>query len=119
MNTNTNSSIPKAILHGECLIFESQIPHDAIVENNNSGETIIIAPSETTGNHHVIRNSPNIKFYHNSDKSRRFVSSTEPISVECVLKERHDKIELPPGNYEIGIQQEFDYLTLQKQQVRD
>lgn len=117
MNNNNNS--PKAILHGECLVFESVIPSDAILETNNDGQTVIIAPSETTGNHHVIRNSPNVRFYHNSDKSRRFVSSKDPISVECVIKERHDKIELPAGDYEIGFQQEFDYLAMQQQQVRD
>lgn len=118
MNNNNNNS-PKAILHGECLVFESVIPPDAILERDNNGETVIIAPSETTGNHHVIRNSDNVKFYHNSDRSRRFVSSTDPISVECVIKDRHDQIVLPAGDYEIGFQQEFDYLAMQSQQVRD
>ena len=57
-----NQTKPKGILHGECIIFESSIPSDATPEML-TGEFTIIAPSETTGNHHVVDLHPGVEFF--------------------------------------------------------
>jgi hypothetical protein len=116
MKTNKEEQ-PTAILHGECIVFQTKIPND-VVEEHHSGSEVRIADSETTGNHHVIVNKPGIKFYHNS-KNQRFMRSDVETEVRCVMQERHDTITLPPGEYGIDLQQEFDYFTLSKQNVRD
>lgn len=85
--------------------------------NVTDGLGAIIADSETTGNHHVVMMDESVKFF---DKGgTRFVTSRESIKVRCVLKERHDEMVLPPGTYQIGFQQEYDYLTQSLRNVRD
>lgn len=113
---NQNPNNADAILHGECIIFQSRIPENAAEEQHSESE-VIIAPSETTGNHHVIANKPGVTFL-NSD-GRRFVRCSVPTEVRCVIKDRHDSIPLPVGDYEIDSQQEFDYLAMQKRNVQD
>jgi len=107
---------PKAILHGECIVFESKIPASAKPERVK-GPYAIIANSEVTGNHHVIDMAPSVKFFR--DGARRFFKSDVPVAVRCLLKERHDAIELPSGEYEVGIQQEYDYFAQAKRNVAD
>lgn len=104
------------ILHGECLIFNSTLPAN-VVEEQHQTEYVIVADSETTGNHHVIENKPGVKFYHNS-KGRYMVNSV-PTNVKCVLAERHDAITLEPGTWQIDFQQEYDYFEEAMRQVRD
>jgi hypothetical protein len=107
----------KGIIHGECIIFQSTIPSDAVIEKHKAGP-VIIAPSEVTGNHHVIdKPKSGVDFYKKGDK--RFIRNSVPTNVRCVIAERHTAIEIPPGDWEIGIQNEFDYLTMQKQKVAD
>ena len=106
----------KAIVHGECYLFESSIPKDAVQETN-TGEFVIIADSETTGNHHVIDLKPGVSFFKKGN--RRFVQCKEDTAVRCVLTERHDTVPLKKGTYEIGIQQEYDYFTEALRNVRD
>lgn len=107
----------KGILHGECIIFQSEIPSDAISENHKNN-VVIVAPSEVTGNHHVIdRPETGVEFFKSGN--RRFMKNSVPTNVRCVIAERHSAIEIPPGNWEIGIQQEFDYFAMRKQNVAD
>lgn len=119
-NTNNNMHNTPAIsgiLHGECLIFKSVLPADVVEENLPDGN-VIIADSETTGNHHVIEKKPGVKFYHNS-KGARFMENTVPTDVKCVVADRHDAVTLQPGVWEIDFQQEYDYFTESMRQVRD
>lgn len=111
---------PKAIpgiLHGECLIFQSKLPKDVIEETIPDGD-VIIADSETTGNHHVIEKRPGVEFYHNSKGARWMVNSI-PTEVKCVQTERHDAITLQPGVWQIDFQQEYDYFSESMRNVRD
>lgn len=117
MKINSKTKTITGILHGECLIFESKLPKDAQEENLPDGD-VIIADSETTGNHHVIEKRPGVKFYHNS-KGTRFMKNTIPTQVKCVLTDRHDEITLQPGVWEIDFQQEYDYFTESLRNVRD
>lgn len=105
------------ILHGECLIFQSNLPKDAVEEVLPDGD-VIIADSETTGNHHVIEKRPGVKFYHNS-KGARFMVNSVPTDVKCVLTDRHDNVTLQPGVWQIDFQQEYDYFTESLRNVRD
>ena len=111
-----NQTKPKGILHGECIIFQSQIPSDATPEVL-TGEFTIIAPSETTGNHHVVDLHPGVEFFNKG--GTRFFKNSKETSVRCVVADRHDEIKLPPGEYEIGMQQEYDYFEQAKRNVRD
>lgn len=111
------TAVVPGILHGECLIFKSTLPKDVVEENQPDGD-VIIADSETTGNHHVIEKLPGVKFYHNS-KGARFMQNSVPTNVKCVLAERHDTVTLEPGTWQIDFQQEYDYFTESLRNVRD
>jgi hypothetical protein len=105
-----------AILHGECGIIQAKIPADATavkVENN----CLIIADSETTGNHHVLDVMPGIEVLEKDTK--RFVRNSVPAKVRCVHADRHDTLTVPPGEWELVIAQEFDYFEMSKRNVRD
>jgi hypothetical protein len=105
-----------AILHGECGIIQSKIPSDATsvkVENN----CLIIADSETTGNHHVLDVIPGVEVLEKDTK--RFVRNSVPAKVRCVHADRHDTLTVPPGEWELVIAQEFDYFEMSKRNVRD
>lgn len=115
INTKNNKS-KKGFLHGECLIYESDIPSDAIAEN--IVDHTIIAESEQSGNHHVIDIEDGIKFFKTKD-GRRFVSNTTPMNVRCVIAERHDAYKIPPGNWQIDFQREYDYMSEAERRVAD
>ena len=104
----------KAILHGECIIFESKIPEDAVLEKQDSS-FVIIANSEVTGNHHVIDRPSTVQFFMKDKK--RYMRNSKPTTVRCVIAERHTAIPIPAGDWEIGIQQEFDYIAQVKRNV--
>lgn len=115
-NIMKNVKASKAILHGECGIIQADIPSDATpvkVENN----CLIIADSETTGNHHVLDVIPGVEVLKKDNK--RFVRNTVPAEVRCVIAERHDTLTVPPGEWELVIAQEFDYFEMSKRNVRD
>jgi hypothetical protein len=109
-------SAAKAILHGECGIIQAQIPAAAkIVQVENN--CLIIADSETTGNHHVMDVVPGIQVLER--EKQRFVRNTVPAKVRCIHADRHDTLTIPPGEWEIAIAQEFDYFEMSKRNVRD
>jgi hypothetical protein len=107
----------KAVIHGECIIFQSQVPQDAVLEKHNTPQ-VIIANSEVTGNHHVIdRPSDAVQFF-TKDK-KRYMRNSQPTNVRCVIADRHTAIPIPAGDWEIGVQQEFDYISMAKRNVQD
>jgi hypothetical protein len=116
MNTNDTTVKRKGICHGECIIFESKIPAEGI-EEKNEGEFVIVANSETTGNHHVIDMAPDVKFF--THEGKRFMKNSSPATVRCVMADRHDALAIPAGEWEVGIAQEFDYFTKAKRNVAD
>lgn len=107
---------PKAIVHGECILFEAKLPRGAKRETNLT-PFVVIADSETTGNHHVIDNIPGVEFY--NSKGRRFMKNSVPTRVRCVHTDRHDAVTLNPGVWEIDYQQEYDYVAEAMRNVRD
>lgn len=106
-----------AILHGECIIFQSEIPQQAVKESPE-GDYVIIAPSEVTGNHHVIDlPESGVEFF--THENKRFMKNSIPANVRCVISNRHSDVAIPPGQWEIGIQQEFDYFAMRSRNVAD
>jgi hypothetical protein len=103
------------ILHGECTVFLSALPKSA--KKLNVGTHVIVADSETTGNHHVVDVLDGVDFY--QDGETKYMVSTVETQIRCVLAERHDAIVLPPGTYEFGFQQEYDPFTARMNKVRD
>lgn len=109
----------KIILHGECIVAQcSGLPADAVAETHN-GKVVIVANSEVTGNHHVIANKPGVTFWNSKTTGKRYMNSTVPTDISCVMAERHTTIDIVPGTYVIGIQQEYDYIAQAKRNVAD
>ena len=105
----------KTILHGEVRLTKV----NAVQGNkiNTKGEYHIIAPSETSGNHHVIDLKKGVEIYEKD--GTLYMKNEVETDVRCVVKDRHDNITLEPGIWEIGSQQEYDYLTMEKRNVAD
>jgi hypothetical protein len=112
-----NMNKPTVILHGEAMIFTSNLPDDAVQIEPTNGDFHIIADSETTGNHHVIDIKRGTRFFKSGDRS--FVAVEEPTQVRCVHPARHDAVTLTPGVYETSLQQEYDHFEQNLRNVRD
>jgi hypothetical protein len=105
----------EVILHGECMIFKSEIPISA--KKKVTGKTFKIADSELTGNHHLVETPVGVDIL--EDKNRIFMNASIPTEVKCVDKERHSTIEIPAGTYEFGTQQEYDPFQARLRNVAD
>jgi hypothetical protein len=112
-----NQNKTDGILHGECLITRAEIPKGAKKEILK-GQFTIIAESEVTGNHHVIDLKKGVNFYKSSDGTR-FMKNSVPTEVKCVIADRHTAITLDPGSWQVGFQQEYDYIAEAQRNVRD
>ena len=117
MKKKQNQPDNGVILHGECMIFKSALPKDAKKIDLKGNSYLIVADSETTGNHHVVDAAPSVTFYESEGK--RYMNSTGPTQVRCLHADRHDTIQIPAGTYEFGSQQEYDPFTARMQAVRD
>jgi hypothetical protein len=104
------------ILHGEAMIFESDIPENA-KKLEITDKHLVIADSETTGNHHVVSNSEGCTFYELD--GIRYMRNESPTTVKCVHENRHDTLEIPTGTWRFDSQQEYDYFTESLRAVRD
>lgn len=107
---------PEVIIHGECFVFAADIPADA-KPINVDGAYLIVADSETTGNHHVVDRKEGVQFF--EKEGRRFMRSSKPTQIRCVHANRHDAITIEPGTYEFGTQQEYDPFAENMRNVRD
>lgn len=105
----------EVILHGEAMVFSSEIPKDASPIKVN--EYLIVADSETTGNHHVVDCLDGVEFLEH--KGRRFMRNTKPTRIRCIHPQRHSPITLNPGQWEFGTQKEYDPFTENLRNVRD
>jgi hypothetical protein len=106
----------KTILHGEAMITEVDgLPKG--VEVLKVGSELIIADSETTGNHHVVENAEGCEFY--MLDGIRYMKNDKETSVKCVHENRHDTLTIPPGTWEFGVQKEYDYFSASHRAVQD
>jgi hypothetical protein len=111
---HTNKEV---ILHGEAMLFPSELPADAVEIKPTNAQFHIIADSETTGNHHVIDMVPGTKVFKSGN--RLFVKNSKPSKVRCVHPQRHNEIALEPNVWEVDRQQEYDHFTQNLRAVRD
>jgi hypothetical protein len=111
-----NIDKPEVILHGECMVFHAEIPDDA-QPITVAGDHLVVADSETTGNHHVVDFRPGVEFL--EKEGRRFMRNSVPTNIRCVHAARHDAITLEPGCWEFGTQQEYDPFAENMRNVRD
>lgn len=105
----------KKIIHGECIIFSSNIPKCA--KKKSVKDDVIIADSETQGNFHKILVKDGVDVYEH--EGTLFIRNTVETEVYCPDKTRHDTVILPEGEWEIGIAKEFDYLSDQERKIQD
>ena len=117
INYMNNTNMNNVILHGECMVFPSELPATA-TPKVVTGDYLIVADSETTGNHHVVDNFQGVNFFEGSGGTI-FMQNTKPTKIRCVMADRHDAIDLEPGTWEFGVQQEYDYFTESLRAVRD
>ena len=115
----TDKQQTELVLHGEAMIFKSQLPSNVKPINPSNGTYHIIADSETTGNHHVIDCVGRGVNFFQDEGGVTYMENTKPTRVRCVLKDRHDPIDLEPGIYEFGIQLEYNHFEKNLQNVRD
>lgn len=106
----------ECILHGEVLIRKSDIPQDAKRVSVKNGVQII-APSETTGNHHLLDVTDDVAVYE-KDGTLYFRNNSET-TVRCVIAERHDSIVIEQGEYVVERQKEYDVFARRMREVRD
>lgn len=108
--------------HGEFNLFEvNDIPKDAkrvfpskaqIAKNG-----FIVAPSETTGNHHCLEIKETVELYEKDGVL--YMRNTEPTNLFCVDESRHDTIEVPPSIWKGKPSKEVDHLLKLKRNVAD
>lgn len=106
-----------AYIHGEVLLHTIKELPEWAKKLSTKGDYHIVAPSEITGNHHVIDVHDGVEFYEKD--GILYLKNDVPTDIRCVVKERHDNITLDPGIWEIDRQKEFDYLTMEKRNVAD
>jgi hypothetical protein len=112
-----NKKRVEAFLHGECFIFPSAIPATAKPRQSDRRDFMIVAESETTGNHHVVDLLDGVEFF--EDEQKLYMKNSVPTKVRCTTLERHDEIVLEPNTWEFGIAKEYDHIAEELQKVRD
>jgi hypothetical protein len=104
------------ILHGEAMLVRvKEVPSG--FEKIEAKGYKIIAPSETTGNHHIIDVIDGVEFYEKAGKL--YLKNDTETQVRCVVADRHDAVIIPCGIWEIDIQQEYDHFAQRAERVRD
>lgn len=109
----------EVIIHGEVMVFKaSKIPAAAKRIAPSNGEYHIVADSEVTGNHHIVNSYDGVEFFMD-DKGTTFMKNSKPTQISCLINTRHTAIDLQPGCYEFGIQEEYDHYAEYSRKVRD
>jgi hypothetical protein len=118
MNSKNKNKPTEVILHGEAMLFKIQNLPDNTEQIKASNRSYhIIADSETTGNHHVVDAEEGVFFFKKGDVT--YMQNTTPTRVRCLHENRNSTIDLPPGTWEFGTQQEFDHISQELHKVRD
>jgi len=91
---------------GDVLIMKiDRRPHGAWKEEpRDEQDRVILAAGEVTGHHHAIRN-PNVCLL----RAEGVSDAVMTVARECLLEhEEHAPIAIPPGEYVVRIQREWD-----------
>lgn len=98
---------------GDVLIVSAQVPVGAKKVRSKAGR-YILAEGEVTGHAHAVEACPDVVMY---EKGGVLYLDTKKETT--VTHEEHHHITVPPGSYEIGIVQEYDYDTEERRNVAD
>lgn len=114
--------------HGEATFFEiDNIPADAkplnITDSMLAGKGLIVANSETSGNHHCVeleREGKKLDLQFFEKDGTLYLKNNEPTKVFCSLdRKRHPEDTIRPSAWKINITKEFDLLERARRNVRD
>lgn len=107
-------------LHGEAILTAVKKLPDGAVKQKHTGD-LIIAASETVGNHHRIYCTEEEAALYTLPTTERdgvlYLVVESPVGVVCA--DKHDTAVLEPGVYEVGKQREWDYLSQMERSVAD
>ncbi len=102
-------------LHGEATLTKVDSLPDGAVKQPHTGD-LIIAASETVGNHHRIYCEEKEASLYERD-GVLYLKVESPVGVVCA--DKHDKALLDPGVYRVGKQLEWDYVGKMARSVAD
>jgi len=101
--------------HGEATIKPIAALPDGAKKQKHTGD-LIIAASETVGNHHrIFCEEKEAQLYERDGVL--YLNVDSPVGIVCA--DKHDKAVLDPGVYEIGKQREWDYIGQMERSVAD
>ncbi len=107
----------KKINHGEVIFKEiPNLPKGGDVIKSGQ-DFIVVGESESEGNDHRVTLSEGTIVIEKDNKI--YVQNTQKEKIYCPKKNRHSPIELPPNTWEISIAQEYDYIKMEKRNVKD
>ena len=102
--------------HGElCILEVEEIPAGG--NKLDTQKDYKLADSENTGNDHMLATHNAMAMYGFDEDV--YLETREEAKVYCLLKDRHDDLILPPGNYKITPAKEYDHLKQEKRNVVD
>jgi hypothetical protein len=85
------------------------IPVKIKPENDTRHEQLTVALGEATGHHHTLYGiHPGATIHEWNKDSKRFIKLDKEFSLK---HQEHHEIIVPPGTYEIGMEQEYDPFT--------
>ncbi len=115
----------RMVIHGEAIFLETAMGSEQFnsmekVKGQYVGNKLIVAESETTGNHHVLdAKDTDIR----EKLEKLYISNTEDLLISCVLEKRHDTTVLPvPQSGHVWVRtiaKEYDHVTEVKRNVAD
>lgn len=83
-------------------------------------EDIILADSESTGNHHMLQVIDGVHVWKDELADKFFVQPEKPTKIYCKLDNRHTDYELKEGyTYEIYKAREYDHITKIQRKIID
>jgi hypothetical protein len=105
--------------HGEVRI----VRHESVEVSGQKIETkedIILADSESTGNHHMLQVVPGVHVWKDSDADKFFVKPEVETKIYCKLDNRHTDYQLKEGyTYEIYKAREYDHINKIQRKIAD
>lgn len=102
-------------LHGEAKLFVVDKLPEGAKKVPHTGD-LIIAASETVGNHHRIYCTEKEASLYDLDE-KRYLEVIKSVGLVCA--DKHDQAVLEPGVYEVGKQFEWDYIAEEERSVAD
>lgn len=104
-------------LHGEVIVKKIKNLPTGLSIVKSKDKRYIIAPSETSFNHHCIEEKQGVEIYEKD--GILYLKNDVPCKMFCVDESRHDTEVLPAGIWEINRAKEYDYLTEMVRSVAD